>query len=353
MLVMQKCSIPYERIFPMFSVIFLFIILSNTTNTQNLNFMEEWGDLTQFHQPEIQQSWSLSPIQIDDVATGAGAHNWSWAVSQDWCRGAGTLMDPYIIENVSIDAANGAYGISISNSIKHFIIRNCSISNAGSSTWYAGIYIYNVSNGIITENSLVDNEKGIILRYFCENNTLSWNNITGKTLSGSDYGIYIYYYGQYNSIYENRIDYVGYGVYISGTSTYNNISFNWFDTISYYPIYIASASHYTVINQNQIQTGDHHGIYIDNAQYCNLTFNQISFMQENGIYLANEADYTNLTGNTLTTINNLGIRIDNSMNCSKEINSQVPHDFTDLLKAKTEIISHHDEFKKELPKVPA
>ncbi|MHA1776635.1 MAG: hypothetical protein ACTSWC_07650, partial [Promethearchaeota archaeon] len=38
---------------------------------------------------------------------------------------------------------------------------------------------------------------------------------------------------------------------------------------------------------------------------------------------------------------------------SKEINSQVPHDFTDLLKAKTEIISHHDEFKKELPKVPA
>lgn len=321
MLFMQKCSGPLKHLFSIVGIIFIFILLSNKPHPSNLILMREQADSTQKNQPKIQQGWTLSPIQIDDMATGAGAHNWSWAVSQDWCRGSGTLVDPYIIENITIDAANGAYGISISNSIKNFIIRNCSISNAGSSTWYAGMYMYNVSNGIITENSLVDNEKAIILRQYCENNTLSWNNITGKTLSGSDYGIYLYYYGQNNTIYQNRIDYVGYGVSIAGTSLHNNISLNWFDTISYYPIYISSASHYTVIAQNQIQTGDHHGIYVDNSQYCNLTSNQISSIQEHGIYLANGADYTNLTGNVLTNINNLGIRIDNSMNCFLADNS--------------------------------
>ncbi|MHA1292446.1 MAG: hypothetical protein ACTSQJ_07245 [Promethearchaeota archaeon] len=71
----------------------------------------------------IEIAINLNPIIIND--------NWSdTADKHDWCYGDGTPWDPYIIENVVIDAQSQTNGISILNSNDFFIIRNCTIFNA-------------------------------------------------------------------------------------------------------------------------------------------------------------------------------------------------------------------------------
>ena len=74
-----------------------------------------------------------NPIFIDGDATGVGAHNWTWAEDQDWCRGTGTWNDPYIIENLFIDGNDLSSCIEIHNSAKFLLIRNCTIFNSTSS----------------------------------------------------------------------------------------------------------------------------------------------------------------------------------------------------------------------------
>ena len=63
------------------------------------------------------------PIFID----GNGAQNWGWAVSQPWCTGSGTYNDPFIIENLILDARGSESCIRIIDSNVRFLIRNCII----------------------------------------------------------------------------------------------------------------------------------------------------------------------------------------------------------------------------------
>jgi hypothetical protein len=61
--------------------------------------------------------------------------NWSTAVGYEWCTGDGSWGNPYIIENITIDASSSATGsgIYIQNSKNdYFIINNCTVFNAGS-----------------------------------------------------------------------------------------------------------------------------------------------------------------------------------------------------------------------------
>ena len=60
-------------------------------------------------------------------------------------RGNGTVDDPYIIENLLIDASGYSNAISIRNSSSHFRITGCWIIDAKSS----GILLSGVSNGTI------------------------------------------------------------------------------------------------------------------------------------------------------------------------------------------------------------
>ena len=82
--------------------------------------------------------WNLAPFVIDDSATGVGAHNWTWAETQPWCSGSGTLENPYLIENVTIDGENSGNCITIKNSAKYFRIENCTVFNSGSEFFGAG-----------------------------------------------------------------------------------------------------------------------------------------------------------------------------------------------------------------------
>ena len=46
--------------------------------------------------------WTFYSLHIDDDATASGNGTWTWAASQKWCNGSGTLNDPYLIENFRI-----------------------------------------------------------------------------------------------------------------------------------------------------------------------------------------------------------------------------------------------------------
>jgi parallel beta-helix repeat protein len=96
--------------------------------------------------------------------------------------GSGTADCPYILQNWTIDAS-GADGIDIQNTTKYFVIQNCLIENCGGS--YDGIYLDNVINGTIENNTCDNNGSGI-----CLDNS-SYDNLTGNTCENNSYGIHL------------------------------------------------------------------------------------------------------------------------------------------------------------------
>jgi len=128
---------------------------------------------------------------------------------QEGWLGDGTADNPYIIENYEIDAHDKENCIYIGNTTLHFIIRNCKLYNASSDLPYmgAGIYLYNVSNAVLSNNICTENKYGIYLNMIadcvvsgnnCSNNRKYGifivggmnNKITGNICSDNKKGIY-------------------------------------------------------------------------------------------------------------------------------------------------------------------
>ena len=122
---------------------------------------------------------SMEPIFIDDSLTGVGAHNWTWASTKPWCDGNGLWNDPYVIENLTINAHNSGSPIYIKNSKEYFRIKNCTVFNSEKILYKAGIYLDNVFNGSLIRNKVYNNSDGIYLTD-CSNISISRNNILNK-----------------------------------------------------------------------------------------------------------------------------------------------------------------------------
>ena len=101
---------------------------------------------------KIRNSATYSPISIDDLP--GSLNNWSWAETQPWFGGgSGTPIDPYILEDLIIDGGGTTNCILIQNSLKYFIIRNCTVFNSGTVLFASGILLFNVSNSQIIGNN--------------------------------------------------------------------------------------------------------------------------------------------------------------------------------------------------------
>ncbi|MFW9772079.1 MAG: NosD domain-containing protein, partial [Candidatus Thorarchaeota archaeon] len=129
--------------------------------------------------PKESGYWLVDHIEIDqnDVLK-----NWE-VINQTypWCSGSGTITNPYIIENVSINAFNYEIGISIRNSKGvYFEIKNCNIYNAS-----IGIQLYTTDNGAIINNSISYNRNTGILIHNCKKNKIIGNIIQNN----SQYGV--------------------------------------------------------------------------------------------------------------------------------------------------------------------
>ena len=125
--------------------------------------------------------------------------------------GSGTKNDPYIMENGTIDASS-AHGIHVKNTTAYFIIQNCLVENGGSS--YNGIYLNNVVNGRIQNNTCENNHHGIFL--YCSDNNLISNNTCENNTNG------IHLHSSDNNILDNNTceNNSQYGFYLCGIFLY-------------------------------------------------------------------------------------------------------------------------------------
>ncbi|MCK5643628.1 MAG: right-handed parallel beta-helix repeat-containing protein, partial [Gammaproteobacteria bacterium] len=118
--------------------------------------------------------------------------------------GNGNSGTPWIIDNLEIEGAGYGYCIFIGNTTNYFVIQQCTLSNAsgGSGSPYAsnaGITLFNVQNGNITNNTInLNTGNGIYL------NSTSWSNITLNDITQNGYGLKSDNGTHNNTIYHNN-----------------------------------------------------------------------------------------------------------------------------------------------------
>ncbi|TFF90240.1 MAG: hypothetical protein EU548_04020, partial [Promethearchaeota archaeon] len=228
-------------------------------------------------------NYTLNPLIIDDSGDG----NFTWSEASEWtawCSGSGTWNNPYLIENVHIDANEVDNGIMIKNSISYFIIRNCIIINAND-TDKMGINLYLTENGKLINNHLDNNFYGVYVLNG-NNNSIADNDI----INSRNTGIYI----------------VGSG----NAKVLNNFVNNSWGT----NIYVISSSDNCLIFNNTASNSQlTYGIYLFNNVHCNVTFNLVEENSDYGIYI-NLCDFCNISSNIINYNNWDGIRLRQSHN---------------------------------------
>ncbi|TFG01429.1 MAG: hypothetical protein EU542_06975 [Promethearchaeota archaeon] len=261
--------------------------------------------------------WVLPKIHIDA--------NWSATASTyEWCTGLGTPTNPYIIENVTIDAQNSGSCIYIESTSDHFIIQNCTLTNSQASP-NAAIRLDFISNGKILDNNITNNG-GRSISFFggsdnlVEDNTLV-NNGYGVTLSYSNdnrilknyiqdsdfYGIYLWD-SDNNYISENEVKHCGYyaggyhGIYISESGS---------------PSFVDSINN-TIIH-NHVDNNRKSGIYINSCDNNTIFGNDIENNLDYGVYL-DDSDDVNIIGNRIHSNSDGCISVQSSLNIKEEWN---------------------------------
>ena len=261
--------------------------------------------------------WVLPRIHIDA--------NWSaTATTYDWCTGLGSSSNPYIIENVTIDAQNSGSCIYIESTSDYFIIQNCTLTNSQASP-NAAVRLDYVSNGKILDNNITNNG-GRSISFFggsnnlVEDNTMV-NNGYGVTLSYSNnnkilknyiqdsdfYGIYLWD-SDNNYVSENEVKHCGYyaggyhGIYVSESGS---------------PSFVDSINN-TIIH-NHVDNNRKSGIYINSCDNNTIFGNDIENNLDYGVYL-DDSDDVNIIGNRIHSNSDGCISVQSSLNIKEEWN---------------------------------
>ncbi|MFX1568463.1 MAG: nitrous oxide reductase family maturation protein NosD [Promethearchaeota archaeon] len=219
-------------------------------------------------------------------------NNWTAIeAAHDWCTGTGSELDPYIIENITINSWDIGSCITVQNSVDYFIIQNCVLYNASSND-DVGIALNNVTNGKIINNYCHNNYCGIELRD-SDNNTIIANsandNTHGIRLYNSDnnnisqnianYNIYygIPLYDSYNNIVsQNSVNDNDSGIYIYDSNT--NMILDNIAKINRYGIYIGQSDNNTV-SYNIANENDNYGIFLFDSNNNRIFLNSFSNRQ--------------------------------------------------------------------------
>jgi len=170
-----------SKIIMLIALVILFalspIIITNFSYiTGDSNETAQYNDDMAFDNKNLKIAATSRKIHIDN--------NWTATKSAGICTGNGTYSQPYVIEDLVMDAGTCGSRILIENSIVYFKIENCIIINLGGNC-NAGIRLSHVNNSQIINNECSSNYWGIILEH-CYNNTLS-----GNTVNYNNYAIYL------------------------------------------------------------------------------------------------------------------------------------------------------------------
>ena len=241
-----------------------------------------------------------NPIYITsnaDFASQASANGW---------QGNGSQENPYIIENYDIDSNGGAYCIWIENTDVWFVIRNCILWNATSPMSEpdgAGIYLKNVQNGTIDNNTCTNNYYGIYM-YSSSNNEVANNNCSGNLY----YGICIEWSSSNNIFLNNCSGNSRSGIYIGSDSNSNNITNNNCSGNVESGICLYGSSNHNNITDNNC-SGNYYGInLLESSSNNNITNNWISANYE-GIHLYWFSNDNNITKNSFCSNTEYAIAI--------------------------------------------
>jgi parallel beta-helix repeat protein len=233
------------------------------------------------------------------------------------CTGSGTYSDPYIIENLKIDAGGVGSPIWVENSNVYFIIKNCSVYNSHwgpDLTFDAGIRLLNVNNSQLIGNNCTSNYVGIDLNSGCYNNTITGNivNTNGggillcdnlnNTVSGNIVnnnlwsGIYLlgsnYTIVSGNTINENKM----HGIQMSWSHNNRIISGNTINENKMVGIRL-EGDYNNTLSRNTINNNNWRGIELIDSTYITISENILNNNNESGIIFF-QSNYNTISGNT-------------------------------------------------------
>lgn len=264
-------------------------------------------------------------------------------------NGSGIANEPYIIENLQIDAAGESNGIFIGNTTAFLIIRDCNVSGSvydGISFSSGGaITAYNATNIVIENNHCYDCRSGsgdgidvvesnlitinnntcsnvwwgisltsscnvTILNNSCNGNVLGVylytssnnNSISDNNCSGNFCGISLEWYSNHNIVRNNDFRGGNYSIY-SWFSNNNSIMKNDCGGCHDSTIYLNNTNDTSVV-MNDIINGDGYGIYLESSDRNTIRENTIRNMTEYGIYFDSSSDDNSPVFNLL--LNNRG-----------------------------------------------
>jgi len=232
--------------------------------------------------------------------------NWSVAAGYDWVSGLGTNINPYVIENITINGNNASSCIIVNDSNKYFRIENCTVFNASANWGDAGIKLENVTNGeLVKNNCSLNNQHGIFL------NNSKFNNITNNEAISSVYAI-VTENSNNNTLSNNTANNNKIGIYtesshnntiIENTCEYNNE----YDGIFLY------LCNYTNVSKNYVK-GNWYGIDLYNSNYSIVSENNVT-LNTNGGIVVYESINNSISRNYVNgTIINDGIGLQKSSN---------------------------------------
>ncbi|MFX0021273.1 MAG: OmpL47-type beta-barrel domain-containing protein [Candidatus Hermodarchaeota archaeon] len=265
-------------------VLAFFLITSDEKKINSVDYENDDLNLSDY--------WDLSgsPILIDNSDP---SKDWAYtAFNYDWCTGSGTVEDPYIIANVTINGQNLGNCITIQNSNVFFIIRNCTLYNSTGGYWDGGIKLKNVRNGQLIDNDCSENAgNGIYIE------SSNFNTISGNILSNNvRMGVRLRYSHQ-NVISDNTVESNDRGIYISESDD-------------------------NIVSDNYISKNGH-GIYSSWGSERSHYINNIIYDNLGAVTLTHEfhlgCDYNVISGNIIDS-NTFGLWITESHNIQIENN---------------------------------
>ncbi|MFX0164496.1 MAG: nitrous oxide reductase family maturation protein NosD [Candidatus Hodarchaeota archaeon] len=224
------------------------------------------------------------------------------------CTGTGTYDDPYVIEDLIIDAEEKGDCIYIGNSNVHFVIRNCTLTNAGPNSVNGGVKLENCENGVLINNTFSFNlgmsTAGIQLLDSIDI-TISENKIISN-----EYGIYCH--SNYVTISENdfRDNNVGMRIY---SSSLNRISNNNVTNSHLEGIFIYKGAGHNIVENHVLNNRG--GISLLETNDNNILRNTVMNNRGNGIGLI-KSNTNRISANTINNNVN-GIMLSES--CSNNI----------------------------------
>ena len=253
-----------------------------------------------------------SPFHLGEIVhvDESGVSSYTWSITAKvkvWCTGSGMYSDPYVIDNLEIDGGGMGSGIFIENSKNdYFLIKNCTVYNAGSGPTDAGIKLENSNNGNLTNNNCSDNGcAGIILIYDCNNNTISENTASNN----EDYGVWIADDCNNNTISENTASNDGttlqnVGIYLNLDCDNNTILGNTANDNMVLGIQLDNGCDNNTISGNTANDNGglsiyDSGIYLDACDDNTISGNTANDNNDFGIYIENYCDNNTIRGNVI------------------------------------------------------